>query len=363
MKIKRDSQDRNTESWSKLLKLIEAAAVDKREEFHPSKELGIELWHKIKSLPKEISILKDVKHLMFYGSKLERLNQEIGELESLEKFTPYTSYELNWFPYEITNCKNLKSSTVSTRALFGNTKTNKSFPNLLNNPIQYFEGNKCSICKKKEEDIRFEQYWLSTIVGTDILPLLAIVCSDECYNKIERPYKEYYPLPHKGGILKKNGKNIFSHQVSNTALILDIDGVLITNPPWISDEIDKDGYSKFNKNCVENLNELLRNGKFEIWLSSSRRKAKTISELNEIFKKRGIIKPIVGFIPITGRVSRKEEISEFIQYLNIRKFLIIDDDKSLNRLNPEYKKNLILTSNIKGFDESKLKDALGFLKK
>jgi len=47
-------------------------------------------------------------------------------------------------------------------------------------------------------------------------------------------------------------------------LILDLDGVLITTPIWKADEIDSDGYSKFNMNCVQNLNKLLIQSDFEI---------------------------------------------------------------------------------------------------
>jgi histidinol phosphatase-like enzyme len=45
----------------------------------------------------------------------------------------------------------------------------------------------------------------------------------------------------------------------NNALVLflDLDGVLITTPAWKPDEIDSDGYSKFEQSCVDNLNQLL----------------------------------------------------------------------------------------------------------
>ncbi len=129
IKVKKDSQNRESESWKKLLVLIDEVIKDKKEEINPSKELGFEVWKDIRSLPKEIEKLKNIKHLMLYGSSLERFPQEIGELVSLEKFTPYTSYGLRWFPYEITQCEKLKDSTVSIRALFGNKKNKKSFHN------------------------------------------------------------------------------------------------------------------------------------------------------------------------------------------------------------------------------------------
>ncbi len=42
---------------------------------------------------------------------------------SLRVFEPYTSRRLHWFPYEITRCTSLRRSVVSTRALYGNYKT------------------------------------------------------------------------------------------------------------------------------------------------------------------------------------------------------------------------------------------------
>ena len=203
IKVREDIQDRESEGWYKLLDLVKTAATDEREVFNPGKELGIEIWKSITSLPREIANLKKVKKLMLYGSSLQRIPQEIGEMESLEVFTPYTSYRLRWFPYEIIDCKNLNDSSVSIRALFGNYKNKKPFPNLNNNPVQYFGGNKCSICKSLEEENRFEQYWISIKVGRDILPLLAIICSDECYLKSLESFGVNHPAPHKGEKSKK----------------------------------------------------------------------------------------------------------------------------------------------------------------
>jgi hypothetical protein len=48
----------------------------------------------------------------------------------LEVFEPYTSYSLHLFPYELTRCANLRDSTVSTRALYGNFNFRPPFPRL-----------------------------------------------------------------------------------------------------------------------------------------------------------------------------------------------------------------------------------------
>ena len=68
-----------------------------------------------------ISKLTRVKELRLYGSDPVRIPPEIGELEQLEIFDIYTSYRLHWLQFEITRRTNLKSSRISTRALYGNT--------------------------------------------------------------------------------------------------------------------------------------------------------------------------------------------------------------------------------------------------
>lgn len=140
-------------------------------------------------------------------------------------------------------------------------------------------------------------------------------------------------------------------------LILDLDGVLITTPSWKPDEIHIDGYSCFNTTCAKNLNSLLQVANFEIWLSSSRRKTKTLEEFNAIFRNRGIEYTISGFLPIhPDRLSRKDEIELFIEQQSFTNYLIIDDDKSLHDFHE--KKKLILTEYMKGFTERELMEAI-----
>jgi hypothetical protein len=105
-------------------------------------------WDKIITLPATISKLKSVKHLILCGSSnLVRIPPEIGEMTNLEEFTPRLSYRLHWFPYEITHCKKLKESTVSTRSLYGNYKLRKPFPRLsLEVPVEAVSTPKCSVC-------------------------------------------------------------------------------------------------------------------------------------------------------------------------------------------------------------------------
>lgn len=199
-KIKNNVQDRSSEAWIKLCEYVEYTAKKGKKEFNPRKYLGDELFAQIYTLPESIGKLKKVKKVSLYGSNLERIPPEIGEMESLEYFDPYTSYNLKWFPYELTKCKNLRDSRVSTRAVYGNFKNRKRFPKLDHNPIRYLGENvKCSVCEKQMSYNEINQLWTTQRVGTDTLPFLANLCSKECEEKIPHSPKGYVQFPHKGG--------------------------------------------------------------------------------------------------------------------------------------------------------------------
>lgn len=198
--VENDVQDKNSFAWHKLCEYVEKVANEGTDEFSPREYLGNELFSQIHTLPETISKLKKVTKVWLYGSKLKRIPPEIGEMEALEYFDPYTSYYLHWFPYEIMNCKNLKDSRVSTRALYGNYKHRRPFPDLTHNHIRY-EGNtvKCSVCKKEINYQETNQLWISLWVGTDVLPLLVNLCSKDCETKLPIPPEDYIQHPHKGG--------------------------------------------------------------------------------------------------------------------------------------------------------------------
>jgi hypothetical protein len=129
-----DRQDASARGWLRLLDLIEEAAADGREEFKPLAEMDAEERRDIVTLPPTIAKLTAVKHLVLYGSDLVRIPPEIGAMTSLEVFSPYTSYRLHWFPYELTRCRRLRDSSVSTRAIYGNFRFRPPFPRLRPDP-------------------------------------------------------------------------------------------------------------------------------------------------------------------------------------------------------------------------------------
>jgi hypothetical protein len=200
-KIYRDKQDRTSNEWRLLLDYINMVADTGQEEFNPGRDLGRDIWNRITVLPNEIEKLVEVKHLMLYNSSLERIPPTIAKMKSLEKFTPYTSARLRWFPYEITKCNNLKESTISTRKLYGNYKLRLPFPDLNTERVEFVDyTTKCGICERVQDKELFEQYWISLWVGTDVIPLLINVCSETCFAIIPSGADNYIDKPHKGGL-------------------------------------------------------------------------------------------------------------------------------------------------------------------
>jgi hypothetical protein len=197
--IHTEVQDTECSGWKRLNELIEQAASDGRETFSPGPEMHPSEWAQITELPKSIAKLKSVNHLSLYGSSLVRIPPEIGEMTALEQFTPYTSYRLHWFPFEITRCKKLKASTVSTRALYGNFKHRAPFPKL---PQVHpsFVPQECSLCRSPFGDSTPLQCWISMRVATDLLPLLVHACSWGCISNLPKPADNYVSSPHQGGL-------------------------------------------------------------------------------------------------------------------------------------------------------------------
>jgi hypothetical protein len=209
-----ERQDTSSAGWRRLLELIEQAAADGREVFRPLVELTPAERADLVTLPPTIARLTRVRHFLLYGSPLVRIPPEIGAMASLEVFEPYTSYSLHWFPYELTRCGNLRDSTVSTRALYGNFKHRPGFPRLqprgalaalpdhddLDPRIWGVETIRaCSVCDGPIDPVRFRQQWISLRVATDVLPLLVNACSTACVRALPEPPEGYVATPHRGG--------------------------------------------------------------------------------------------------------------------------------------------------------------------
>jgi len=199
LQIHIEAQDTECSGWQRLNELIDEAARDGRAEFSPGPEMTPEQWAQITTLPASIARLKSVKHFVLYGSSLVRIPPEIGAMTSLENFSPYTSYRLHWFPYEIRRCKSLKQSTISTRALYGNYKYRPPFPRLPQVHAAYLP-QRCSVCDASLVNVTPKQVWISLRVGTDVIPLLVHACSDGCVADLPETPEGYVQYPHTGGL-------------------------------------------------------------------------------------------------------------------------------------------------------------------
>jgi hypothetical protein len=198
--IENNVQDRTTDAWEALCRYIDELEVSGAVEFSPLEALGPELFAGIFTLPESIGKLKHVTKIHLYGSKLKRIPPEIGEMTALTHFDVYTSYGLQWFPYELTRCKNLVQSRVSTRVLYGNYKNRLHFPWLKGNPVRYYgDMVKCSVCGCEISYDKTWQLWISLKVGTDVLPLLVNSCSKQCTQSLPTSHPNYVQHAHRGG--------------------------------------------------------------------------------------------------------------------------------------------------------------------
>ncbi len=119
-------------------------------------------------------------------------------------------------------------------------------------------------------------------------------------------------------------------------ILLDLDGVLITTKPWESDHLLEDGFAEFNKKSVDKLNEILDETGYDIVLTSARRYSVDIDKMNEFFKTRGIKGQIIGYnrlFDLDLKWDRAKQIMAFLMLHRPDNYLIIDDDKSIGRMN------------------------------
>jgi hypothetical protein len=192
-------QDETSDAWKSLEAYIAKIREEGSDELNPMQGIGPEKWEQIVTLPKSIGTLKSVKFLSLYGSHLVRIPPEIGEMTALEEFDPYTSRCLHWLPYEITRCKRLTRSRVSTRCLFGNYKYRPPFPKLPQiSPV--LAPASCSICGRPFSEAQIYQAWISLRVATDVLPLLVHACSEKCIEGLPKPASGYVQRAHLGGL-------------------------------------------------------------------------------------------------------------------------------------------------------------------
>ncbi len=192
-------QDTDSDAWKSLEAYVAKVRKEESDELNPRVGIGSEKWEQIVTLPKSIGTLKSVKVLSLYGSHLVQIPPEIGDMTNLEEFDPYTSRCLHWIPYEITRCKHLTRSRVSTRCLYGNYKYRPPFPRLPQ-ILPVLAPATCSVCGGPFSQEQLHQVWISLRVATDVLPLLVHACSEKCIENLPKPASGYVQRPHFGGL-------------------------------------------------------------------------------------------------------------------------------------------------------------------
>jgi hypothetical protein len=144
-------------------------------------------------------------------------------------------------------------------------------------------------------------------------------------------------------------------------ILLDLDGVMITTPPWEVYEPLHDGFLDFNTSASQELNYILKNSKANILLISSHRVNFTHAEWFFIFKRRGID----GFKKLEILPSEPSDkikaVEEWIYNNSNTNYVIIDDDKRFFNLPKEIRERVVSTSFSMGLTKKDSLQALDVL--
>jgi len=196
-------QDTTTTAWARVLENVEQARKSSARVLAPLDGLTGEERSQIVTLPPTIGSLTEVRKLRLYGSHLVRLPPEIGGMSALRYLDVYTSHRLHFAPYELSRCRALKDSLVSTRKLYGNYKNRGLFPHLKlpenARGLELTRPKTCSVCDVVLGDTTPAARWITLRLGTDWWPLLVHACSEACIERLPEPAEGYVDHPHTGG--------------------------------------------------------------------------------------------------------------------------------------------------------------------
>ncbi|MCO5260137.1 MAG: HAD domain-containing protein [Crocinitomicaceae bacterium] len=138
-------------------------------------------------------------------------------------------------------------------------------------------------------------------------------------------------------------------------IFLDIDGVMVPAKSWENPQLLEDGFYKFSEKAVRVLQNLVSEATTVV-LTTSHKSRFTTEEWKSIFHTRGIeVNNLIKLDENLLNFSRKEEILNWIdKNVLSERFVILDDDKSLNSLPNFLKDNLVLTSSMVGLTDTHL---------
>jgi hypothetical protein len=146
-------------------------------------------------------------------------------------------------------------------------------------------------------------------------------------------------------------------------VFLDSDGLMVQGSPWKSIENLADGFYTFSAHAVANLQEILFKTHATLMPTTSHKNRFTPKEWKVIFSNRGIdVNSISELQTRKVHSNRKKEILNWHKrHKDIKNFVIIDDDKSLNGLPFELKEKRILTNSSVGLTQSNAVQAIKVL--
>lgn len=138
-------------------------------------------------------------------------------------------------------------------------------------------------------------------------------------------------------------------------IFLDIDGVMVPAKGWKSPELLNDGFPLFSSKATIALNQLISDND-TIMLTTSHKANFSIEEWKSIFSNRGIQTNKIERLPANiDNLNRKDEIVNWFKANHVdEKFIIIDDDASLNELPDYLKAHLVMPSPLIGLTEEHL---------
>ena len=148
-------------------------------------------------------------------------------------------------------------------------------------------------------------------------------------------------------------------------ILLDIDGVMIPAKSWQAHKVGSDGFGMFSKYAVDGLNQIIDSALSpEIILTTSHKHKFSIKEWQVIFRNRGINAVKIGRLDTdTLSISRLQEIQSWYLKNQNELFIIIDDDKQLNKLDYNFKEDhLVLTIPTVGLNKLSTLDVVNKIK-
>ena len=146
-------------------------------------------------------------------------------------------------------------------------------------------------------------------------------------------------------------------------ILLDIDGVMVPATSWKLPEFENDGFPKFSKRAVLSLQKILSETGADILLTTSHKSSYNLKEWKSIFSTRGLKNvKIKKLRKNTDHLNRREEVMTWVSQSDENVFVIIDDDKTLNKLPYNLRSKLVQPSATVGLNEELAESAIRILK-